>query len=102
MSSKLLHMKRVVLLMTTTLLWVVTNAQTDDYQNKYSESQYQDEINALQAEQDAAENDPVRKHLSNAADAANSAFDFAKQAAQSAQDAVNALPNLHEDDTKDV
>lgn len=95
-------MKYVVLLMTAALFWIVSDAQTDDYQNKYSESQYQDEINARQAEQDATDNDPVRKHLSGAANAANSSFDLVKQAAQSSQDAVNELTNLHADDTKDV
>ena len=84
------------------LFSVIASAQDTDYPNKYPDSQYQDEINAQQAEEAAKEDDPVRKHLSNAADAANSAFDFAKQAAQGAQDALDELTNLHADDTKDV
>ena len=100
--AKILNMKHLVLIIIAVLVWRTTFSQTQDYQNKYPDSQYQDEINARQAEQDAQDNDPVRKHLYNAADAANNAFDLAKQSAQGAQDALDELTNLHEDDTKDV
>jgi len=95
-------MKHVAMMLPAALLWIASHAQNNDYLNKYPDSQYQDEINAQQAEDEAKENDPVRKHLYDAANAANNAFDLTRQAAQNSEDAVNELTNLHEDDTKDV
>ncbi len=91
-----------LLLLLVFFLSAVLCCFAQNYPNKYEGSQYQDEINAREAEEDAAANDPVTIHLSNAMDAANSSFDFAKQTAQGAQDALDELTNLKEDDKKDV